>query len=106
MSHPEWEERFSWLVHGVTVRGPAAAPFDLALFGPGEAAVVQERWAALIRETAMERVVHGRQVHGSAVRLHREGPPGLELAPATDGHVTATPGVLLAVTVADCVPVL
>lgn len=105
-SRAEWREGFPWLVQGITARGPGEVPFDLGLFGPGAAGEVQERWAALARELAVRRVVVGHQVHGRGVRVHGEGPPGLAVLPATDGHATRVPGVLLAVTVADCVPVL
>jgi YfiH family protein len=64
-----------------------------------------ERWGRLTRETGADRVVHGRQVHGAAVRLHDAGPPGLHVSPATDGHATRASGVLLTVSVADCAPI-
>lgn len=103
--HPAWSERFPWLAQGTTTRGRPGSPFDLALFGGGGSASTLERWTTLVRAERMERAVHGRQVHGGVVRFHREGPPGLELALEGDGHVTRSPGVLVAVTVADCVPV-
>ncbi len=46
------------------------------------------------------------QVHGSLVRVHGDDlPAGYMLAGDCDGHATRTPGVLLAVTLADCVPI-
>jgi polyphenol oxidase len=75
------------------------------------------RWEHLRRNAGSEVVVVSRQVHGSEVgRVERNGclgegrAPGrsggvLQLAPDRDGHATDEPGVLLAVTVADCVPV-
>lgn len=103
----EWVDRFPWLVHGITWRGAeGGTPFDLALFGAGDPGRARRRWHALGRETGLPRMVHGRQVHGAEVRLHEEGRPGLAATSVADGHITGTPGVLLGVTVADCVPVL
>ncbi len=105
-SHPEWTRRFPWLVQGTTGRGDPRAPFDLGLFSDASSpAAVTGSWEALRSATGFRRVVHARQVHGPAVRFHRAGPPGLHLADPCDGHATAAPGVLLTVTVADCVPV-
>lgn len=105
-THPEWAGRFPWLVQGTTGRGEAARPYDLGLFAAASpAARVSENWTALRNDTGMPRAVHAHQVHGAAVRLHHAGPPGLHVADPCDGHATSAPGVLLAVTVADCVPV-
>ena len=103
--HPEWRDGFPWLVQGVTGVGAAAEPFDLALLGDGRTGEVMGRWQALGRATGAMRVVHGHQVHGAAVCFHSEELPGLHVSPDTDGHVSATPGVLLTVSVADCVPI-
>ena len=103
-THPDWAERFPWLIHGITGMG-GGKPFDLALFGQGGSAEVMERWWALGRATGATRLVHGHQVHGATVRVHDAGAPGLHVSPATDGHVTRTSGVLLAVSIADCVPI-
>ena len=101
--HPEWASAFPWLVQGVTARGAGAEPFDLALFGTGRTYDVLTRWEAVGRATGFQQIAHGRQVHGSTVRFHEAGPPGVCVAPACDGHVTAAPGVLLSVGLADCV---
>jgi hypothetical protein len=50
-------------------------------------------------------MVHARQVHGDIVLLHERPPAGLLIAPDADGHITRVPGTLLAVSVADCVPI-
>jgi YfiH family protein len=51
-------------------------------------------------------VAVGRQVHGSTVVTLRRSPErGVHVAGEADGMTTAQDGVLLAVTVADCVPV-
>jgi YfiH family protein len=103
--HPNWTERFPWLMQGITARGGGAEPCDMALFGRSAVGAVLTRWEALGRDTGTPRWVHGRQVHGSTVRLHEAGPPGLHVSPACDGHVSGAPGVLLTVGLADCVGV-
>ena len=115
--HPEWVEAFPWVVQGTTTRGGGGAPFDFGLFSSGSPeATVRHNWRRLRDATGATRAVHARQVHGAEVRVHldaagsdrpasaTDGPtPGL--AGPCDGHVTDRPGVLLAVTTADCVPV-
>ena len=44
-------------------------------------------------------------MHGCSVRVHGEVPHGVRLTGESDGHATALSGVLLTVTLADCVPV-
>ncbi|HBV05229.1 MAG TPA: hypothetical protein DEF01_00710 [Gemmatimonadetes bacterium] len=108
--HPEWFEAFPWLLQGTTTRGSAGAPpFDFGLFGetsrPREA---RERWSTLQQRLGARGVVYSQQVHGADVceyEEHSSGISGLELVDPCDGHVTSTPGLLLAVTAADCVPV-
>ena len=113
--HPEWARSFPWLVQGTTVRGGDGA-FDLRLFGPdggrwgrgdGErVASTPEPWDRLIHWSGCVTVAHARQVHEDTVRSHEAfGTRGLRLVPDCDGHFTTEPGVLLAVAVADCVPV-
>ena len=95
-----------WLIQGTTGRGDGGGPFDLALFAPErDGRAVWERWWRLAEAAGAERIAHGRQVHGARVRLHRKADTGMTLVPACDGHAAAEPGILLAVTVADCVPV-
>ena len=51
-AHPEWLDRFPWLVQGTTARGDPADPFDLGLFSQASAeADVRARWDALLRAT-------------------------------------------------------
>jgi len=84
----------------------AGDPFDLGLFGDASSPrAVLDRWERLRREAGLDRSVHARQVHGAHVRFHGPGDAGLHLAEPCDGHATASAGVLLAVTTADCVPV-
>ena len=104
--HPEWAERFPFLVQGTTGRGDADEPFDLGLSGEQPVGAVLGRWRALAAGTGMETVAHARQVHAADIWIHRErGAPGIVVMDRFDGHVTDRAGLLLTVSVADCVPV-
>lgn len=80
-SVPGWNVSLPWLEAGTTWRGrdPLA---------PG--------WTSVVRS---------RQVHGGLSRLHADLPAGEHVLGDGDGHVTRNAGVLLTVTLADCVPV-
>ena len=105
-THPEWAERFPWLVQGTTGRGTAAAEFDLGLSGAQPVGEALDRWRLLLGTTGMDTAAHARQVHGAELWIHREaGGPGVLVMDGFDGHVTDRPGLLLSVGVADCVPV-
>ncbi|MBI4539141.1 MAG: laccase domain-containing protein [Gemmatimonadetes bacterium] len=109
--HAMWSERFPWLVQGTTAAGPGEAPFDLRLFGSAPVGRVLERWEQLREATGCPRVVISRQVHGTRVLVHGAGgsedsrAPGLFVTRGYDGHATRAPGLLLTVSVADCVPI-
>jgi polyphenol oxidase len=104
--NPEWEEQFPWLVQGTTGRGSVEDPFDLGLSGEQPVGAVLERWRLLLGETRLGSAVHARQVHGTEVWLHdRAAAPGLLVMSGVDGHITNTAGLLLTVSIADCVPV-
>lgn len=127
--HPEWEVRFPWLVQGTTgstweassvASRSARVASDFALIRDGERRAAGDLWVALARALGFPSVVGSRQVHGRVIRLHEEAPPldswddpegggagsgGLFVASDADGHATGKPGILMAVTVADCVPV-
>jgi YfiH family protein len=81
-------------------------------FGLGSDEAVGEvtaRWAALQEELAqlgVTRLASAHQVHGNTVTVHDGGWHGWLRGRAADGHVTAHRGTALAVTVADCTPVL
>ena len=98
---PTWRSRFG-IVAGITSR-----PSDFTLAGAPPAGASAEHWAAFQagHETTFASVQTGYQCHGVQVLTHRDRPRGLVTSADTDGHVTALCGVLLAVTVADCVPV-
>jgi hypothetical protein len=104
--HPEWRERFSWLVQGTTGRGRGAEPFDMGLSGVQPVGPALDRWRALRAASGMDVVAHSRQVHAADLWIHREvGAPGIQVMDGFDGHVTDRRGLLITVGVADCVPV-
>lgn len=93
-------------MQGTTGQGDAEELFDLGLSGDGPVGRVLERWRALGRATGMAHLVHARQVHAADLWVHDGvGAPGLLVMEGVDGHLTRRPGVLLTVSVADCVPV-
>lgn len=121
---PGWSEAFPWLCAGTTRRGPNSGaggagersglgrpPPEPASPGPclaGEWAgrrIPAESVEALNDHGPWHSVLRSRQVHGTAVCIHRSVPDGFFLAADCDGHATRTPGLLLTVTLADCVPV-
>jgi YfiH family protein len=104
--HPTWAAEMPWLLQGTTTRGPKGAELDLGLFSNGSSAErVRAHWKRLLEATGMPAAVHARQVHGADTSTHGAQPAGFNLVADCDAHVTAEPGVLLAVTIADCVPV-
>lgn len=108
--HAQWVSRFPWLAQGTTTRGAAAEPSDFALFGSvADEPSARRRWAALASRVGVASAVHARQVHESVVRLHAAAPSAAAtiplLAEPCDGHATVESDLVLAVTVADCVPV-
>ena len=124
---PEWGSRFPWLRAGTTRRivGADGVPraVDSAPAGTwpdvrgsdGEADSAETRsdpgipplhdMLVLTAGSPWRSVVRGRQVHGSLTRVHGDAHAGLKIVGEGDGHVTRIPGVLLTITIADCVPV-
>jgi YfiH family protein len=102
----DWADRFPWLFAGITHAGSGPHPFDLRLFGEPASQRAPARWKDLLQASGFEVIVHARQVHETRIVVHdRVGKGVLEAEGAADGHATVDTGVLLAVTVADCVPV-
>jgi YfiH family protein len=99
-SHGDWSATLPWVVQGVT--GDDA---DMSLFGRAPTGAVIPRWQRLRDRLGCSTIAHSRQVHGHTVLLHENLPPGLIIAADADGHATREPGTLLAVSVADCVPI-
>ena len=89
--------------------GRSRSPYDSFNLGdhvgddPADVAANRGRVGSELR-VPEDRLVWMNQVHGTGVAVvdgPQDGP-----VPATDGLVTATPGLVLCVLVADCVPVL
>ncbi len=101
----EWRERFG-LVAGLTERGGNGA-FNLGLSTEEPVGQVTGRWRAFQHAMgpAFPALQLSRQVHSASVAWHEGVAAGWHLAEAVDAHATAQRGLLLAVTVADCVPV-
>ena len=102
----EWDDRFPWLFAGITHAGPGPDLFDLRLFDEPAAPGAPARWQSVLDASACETVVYARQVHETRIVVHERVGKGVREAEGeADGHATTDSGVLLAVTVADCVPV-
>lgn len=100
-----WRERFG-LVAGITERGEEPG-FSLGFWTGEPVAVVMGRWDSLrdAFRPGFDALQKSHQVHGMTVLWHERVGPGWHVADAADGHATTQPGLMLAVTVADCVPV-
>jgi YfiH family protein len=101
---PDWRQRFR-VVAGLTGQGGSPG-FNLGLAGATTpVGVVMDRWQAFRAALpGFSAVVVSRQVHGSEI-LWQDGGRGLVIHAGADGHATDRTGQLLAVTVADCIPV-
>lgn len=105
--------RTPFIRHGVTLRGPADAPLNLSFSVTDNAEAVRAnraRACALFGFEIGDLVVPA-QVHGASVAVvgWKNRSAGA-LSPATaipdcDALVTDTPGLLLGITIADCLPV-
>lgn len=104
--HPEWQSAMPWLFQGTTGRSGEGTISDFGLFGEVPVRSAIDRWKALRQRTGMHASVHSRQVHGAQIAdWTGMVPAGLVVTEGADGHATQTRGVLLTVSVADCVPV-
>ena len=102
---PGWRQRFG-VVAGITGRGMGDKPYDLGLWTGEPVGEVMSRWRELrTAEPGFEAHILGNQVHGTRVIWHDRPTRGWTQIEGVDGHATAIPGVMLYVTVADCVPV-
>ncbi len=97
----EWAQRYG-LVAGITIR-----PLSLGLWSDEPVGQVIGRWRAFRASfgTRFPSIVLAHQVHGTDVRWYESRPDGWLIIDGLDGHATNEPGVLLTVTVADCIPV-
>jgi len=112
----EWAERYG-IVAGLTARGAGdgggggggggGRGFSLGLWSEDNVGQVMTRWRAFRAAfgAPFPAVVLSHQVHGTTVRWHTQPPEGWIILDGVDGHATGARGLLLTVTVADCVPV-
>jgi polyphenol oxidase len=103
---PGWRERHGVLA-GITSRGSeeGGRGFDLGLWSRQPVGEVMNRWSEFRRAiSGFHAFILGNQIHGTEVR-RLDQVEGWVQVQGVDGWVTTTPGVLLSVTVADCVPV-
>lgn len=101
---PGWRDQYG-LVAGVTGRGDGNSPFDLGLWSGRPVGEVMTRWKEF-RETegCLGATALGIQVHGNRVAWH-DAAFGWTILDGVDGHATGLAGLMLTVTVADCIPV-
>lgn len=100
-----WREQYG-VVAGITARGSdPGRGFDLGLWSEAPVGEVMTRWRAF-RRTLPEfhAVALGNQVHGVELMSLDSGRGWIQVE-GIDGWITTAPGILLTVTVADCVPV-
>lgn len=108
LATPGWEDEPPGLVSGITLRGegPRGMPADFGMTTAPSAWALHERLEALARQLGFPGAAVARQVHGDAVVCVEATPEGGVRVPGeADGLVTASEGLLLVVTAADCVPV-
>lgn len=109
---PSWIDRIPQLAQGITGR---TADLDFSFpgwagQGPGagspETSTASASWLRLLTATGTAAAVRCRQVHGHRVVIQDgELAAGVHVLGEADALVTRQSGILLAVTVADCVPV-
>ena len=102
---PSWREQYG-VVAGITGRGSdPGRGFDLGLWSREPVGDVMSRWLAFRRAlSGFHAVALGNQVHGVEVMSLNAGAGWVQIE-GIDGWVTTAPGVLLTVTIADCIPV-
>jgi hypothetical protein len=93
-------------IAGITGRGAdAGRGFDLGLWSDAPVGEVMSRWRTFRRALpGFDAVILGNQVHGGVVETIGASHGWIQID-GIDGWVTTARGVLLTVTVADCVPV-
>ena len=103
MELAEWSERYG-AVAGITTRDHG---FSLGLWSEENVGQVMTRWRAFRAafHPRFPALILGHQVHGTSVAWHEQPADGWLILDGVDGHATAARGVLLSITLADCVPV-
>ncbi len=98
-----WRQAYG-VVAGITGRGGG---FDLNLWSRDSVGSVMTRWRTFGESvrSSFPGIVLSHQRHGADVESVEHTTRGLLIKEGIDGHATTEAGVLLVVTVADCVPV-
>jgi YfiH family protein len=101
----DWAAQFPRLAQGLTTRA-LGLDFGLRETATGEPPGPTDGWSRLLSATRIPAAARCRQVHGAQVAfLDSASTPGVRLLGEADALVTRQRGVLLAITIADCVPV-
>jgi YfiH family protein len=102
---PTWRERYG-VIAGITGRGTdPGRGFDLGLWSTEPVGQVMSRWFAFRRALpGFHAVALGNQIHGVEVMSLDAGRGWIQVV-GIDGWITTAPGIMLTVTVADCVPI-
>jgi YfiH family protein len=101
-SQIDWTQRFPGLVQGITAR---TADLDFGTPGTTGSSGV-DGWERLRTATGLPSIARCCQVHGNAVvPLRHPLPEGVSVVADADALVSGRGDLLIAVTVADCVPV-
>jgi YfiH family protein len=102
---PAWRERYG-VIAGVTGRGSdPERGFDLGLGSREPVGDVMTRWLTFRRGLPeFQAIALGNQVHGVQVMSLDSGRGWIQVE-GVDGWTTTTSGILLTVTIADCIPV-
>jgi copper oxidase (laccase) domain-containing protein len=100
-----WQQEYG-VIAGITGRGPGPGRgFDLGLWSDAPAGDVMGRWRAFRRQLPeFQAVALGNQVHGVEVMSLDSGRGWIQVE-GIDGWTTTARGILLTVTIADCIPV-
>jgi YfiH family protein len=100
-----WREQYG-IVAGITGRGEGTPGFDLGLWTMQPVGQVMQRWRDLRRALPdFHAQVFAIQCHGADVAWHQSSGYGWRILDALDGHAAGSAGLLLTVSVADCIPV-
>ena len=101
----DWRTQYG-VVAGITARGDQpGVGFDLGLWTRASSADVMTRWREFRNaHRGFTAFAMAHQVHGAELAWHRSV-RGWVILDGADGHLTDARGVLLLVTVADCIPV-
>jgi polyphenol oxidase len=102
---PGWRDQYG-IVAGITGRGAEPGRgFDLGLWSREPVGEVMSRWLAFWRAMdGFPAVALGNQVHGVEL-MDLDSGRGWVYVDGVDGWITRSSGILLTVTVADCIPV-